>query len=68
MQEFYRTYHKSHSVYADYQNQVAKWEETYGEEEESKQEKLHERIQNYQKKIVERQTERDTYSRDRGTR
>ena len=29
VQEFYRIYHKSHSAYADYKRQIAKWKKDY---------------------------------------
>ncbi len=51
VQEFYRTYHKSHSAYADYQEKTSKWEENYGNK--STNDSVHKRIQNYQKAVSE---------------
>ena len=36
VQEFYRIYHKSHSVYAKYREQAAEWEKTYGEDNQKR--------------------------------
>ncbi len=53
MQEFYCTYHKSHSVYAKYSEQVDEWEKTYGEDNQ-KQDKwaVAEGLKNPSKKAV----------------
>lgn len=53
MQEFYCTYHKAHSVYAKYSEQVDEWEKTYGEDNQ-KQDKwgVAEGLKNPSKKAV----------------
>ncbi len=66
VQEFYRTYHKSHSAYADYQEKISKWEENYGNK--STNDSVQKRIQNYQNAVSERQSENITKKKDRGAR
>ena len=66
VQEFYRTYHKSHSAYADYQEKISKWEENYGNK--STNDSVHKRIQNYQNAVSERPSENITKKKDRGAR
>ena len=41
MQEFYRIYHKSHSAYVDYMEQVANWEKNYGENSQRQDKKVY---------------------------
>ena len=57
MQEFYRIYHKSHSVYADYREQVAEWEKTYGKDNQKQNKRsVLERLKN-QPKTAKTKTE-----------
>lgn len=47
VQEFYRIYHKSHSAYVDYMEQVANWEKNYGENSQRQDKKsVLERLKN----------------------
>ena len=66
VQDFYRAYHAAKNTYADYQDKVSKWEETYGSK--SKSDSVHKRIQNYQKEVAERQSENALQKKDRGAR
>ena len=66
MQDFYRSYHTAKNAYADYREKIAKWEENYGSK--SKRDSVHKKIQNYQKKVVERQSENTAQKKDRGAR
>ena len=66
MQDFYRAYNAAKNTYADYQNKVAKWEETYGTK--AKSDTLHDRIQSYQKDKSARQSEQIARRKDRGAR
>lgn len=68
VQEFYKIYHKVHSAYANYQEEVAKWKNAYREKADSKQKFIQERLQNYQKEIAGQQTERNIKGKDRGAR
>ncbi|MCM1224412.1 MAG: hypothetical protein NC548_59185 [Lachnospiraceae bacterium] len=66
VQDFYRAYHVAKNAHADYQEKVAKWEETYGTK--PKGESIHDRMQNYQRGESARQSERITQRKDRGAR
>ncbi len=66
VQEFYRTYHKSHIAYADYQEKTSNWKENYGNK--STNDSVHKRIQNYQKAVSERPSENIIKKKDRGAR
>lgn len=66
VQDFYRAYNAAKNTYADYQNKVAKWEETYGTK--AKSDTLHDRIQSYQKDKSARQSEQIARRKDRGAR
>lgn len=68
VQEFYRIYHKSHSAYVDYREQVANWEKTYGNAQNQKKESVYERLRNLQTESSDRQSEQIFESRDRGAR
>ena len=41
VQEFYRIYHKSHSAYVDYKEQVVRWKKRYGEDSERRDKKVY---------------------------
>ena len=67
VQNFYRAYHTAKNAYADYQEKVAKWEETYGTK--PKNDTIHARIQSYQRdQSSARQSEYSTKKKDRGAR
>ena len=69
VQEFYRIYHKSHSAYVDYKEQVATWEKKYGEDSQSQDKKsVLERLKKPPKKIADYQQQRIDKSKDRGAR
>ncbi|NBI91064.1 hypothetical protein D3Z45_10920 [Lachnospiraceae bacterium] len=59
VQEFYRTYHKSHSAYVGYREQEEKWDKTYGEgKHKQDRESVHERLKNPPKRKVDCQQQR----------
>ena len=71
VQEFYRIYHKSHSVYADYKEQVAKWEKNYGENSQRQDKKsVLERLKNPPERTSDYQQQKTIKDkeRDRGAR
>ena len=69
VQDFYRAYHTAKNAYADYQEKVATWEQTYGRNtQKPKKESLHEQLQNYQRGESARQSEQDSQRKDRGAR
>ena len=69
VQEFYRTYHKSHSVYAKYREQVAEWEKTYGEDNQKRDKRsVLERLKNPLKKTIDYQQQSAVKGKDRGAR
>lgn len=69
VQEFYRIYHKSHSAYIDYREQVAKWDKNYGENRQRQDKKsVIERLKNPPKKTADYQQQRTVKNKDRGAR
>lgn len=69
VQEFYRTYHKSHSVYAKYREQVDEWEKTYGEDNQKQDKRsVLERLKNPLKKTIDHQHQSAVKGKDRGAR
>ena len=67
VQEFYRIYHKSHSVYAKYREQVAEWEKTYGEDNQKRDKRsVPERLKNPLKKMTDCQQQSAVKGKDRG--
>ncbi len=51
VQEFYRIYYKSCNAYADYKEQEAEWDKTYGESNYSQgKESVYEQLKNRQRK------------------
>lgn len=69
VQEFYRTYHKSHSVYAKYREQVAEWEKTYGEDNQKQDKRsVLESLKNPPKKAADYQQQSAVKNKDRGAR
>ena len=69
VQDFYRAYHTAKNAYADYQEKISKWDETYGKiAQKPQKESLHEQLQNYQRAKSERQSEQVTQRKDKGAR
>lgn len=69
MQEFYHIYHKSHSAYVDYKEQVAEWDKAYGEDGQSQDKKsVLERLKNPSKKEADYQQQSEIKNKDRGAR
>ena len=69
VQEFYRTYHKSHSVYAKYREQVAECEKTYGEDNQKQDKRsVLESLKNPPKKAADYQQQSAVKNKDRGAR
>ena len=69
VQEFYRTYHKSHIAYAKYREQVAEWEKTYGKDNQKQNKRsVLERLKNPPKKVADYQRQSAIKSKDRGVR
>ena len=69
VQEFYRTYHKSHSAYIAYKEQVAEWEKTYGDDNQKQnKESVLERLKNPPKRTAAYQQQRTLKGKDRGVR
>lgn len=66
MQEFYQAYQKAKKAYLDYQDKVTKWKENY--ENKSKSDSVYKRLQNYQKEVAERQSDKTTQGKDKGAR
>lgn len=69
VQDFYKAYHSAKSAYAEYCDKSDKWEKSYGENTQwQDKESVHERLQNYQRENVNRQTEQISTNKDRGVR
>ena len=69
VQEFYRTYHKSHNAYIAYKEQVAEWEKTYGDDNQKQnKESVLERLKNPPKRTAAYQQQRTLKGKDRGVR
>ncbi len=69
VQEIYRTYHKSHSVYVTYKEQEAEWARTsYGSAQIEKKESVYKRLRNYRRENFDQQSEQIAYSKDKGAR
>jgi hypothetical protein len=69
VQEFYRIYHKSHNAYADYREQVAEWEKTYGENSQRRDKKsVLERLKTSLQKVANYQQQTTIKNKDRGAR
>ena len=69
LQDFYRIYHKSHSAYVDYKEQVANWEKSYGENSQSQDKKsVLERLKNPLQKVENYQQQKTIKNKDRGAR
>lgn len=65
-QEFYQIYNTAKHAYAGYQDKATKWEENYGSK--SRSGSLHKRIQNDQKEVEERPSDKTTQVKDIGAR
>ena len=69
VQEFYRIYHKSHSAYVDYMEQVANWEKNYDENSQRQDKKsVLERLKNPLQKATNYQQQIVIKNIDRGAR
>ena len=69
VQEFYRIYHKSHSAYIAYKEQVAEWEKTYGEDNQKRDKRsVLERLKNPLKKTIDCQQQSAVKGKGRGAR
>ena len=69
VQEFYHTYHKSYSAYIAYKEQVAKWEKTYGDDNQKQnKESVLERLKNPPKRTADYQQQKMIKGKDRGAR
>ena len=68
MQGFYTALKTSQNALYRYQEECAKWEETYGKKTTKRTETLHERIQRYKEKDDRQNTEQPYKSRDKGAR
>ena len=67
VQEFYRTYHKSHGAYIAYKEQVAEWEKTYVvDNQKQNKESVLERLKNPPKRTAEYQQQRRLKGKDQG--
>lgn len=69
VQEFYRTYHKSHGAYIAYKEQVAEWDKTYGDDNQKQnKESVLERLKNPPKKTADYQKQKNDRVKERGAR
>ena len=69
VQEFYCIYHKSHSAYVDYREQIVEWEKTYGKDNERQDKRsVLELLKNPPKKTIDYQPQGTVKSKDRGAR
>ncbi len=69
VQEFYRTYRKSHNAYIAYRGQEAEWEKFYGEDKQKQdKESVHERLKNPPKRTADYQKPKTVKNQDRGVR
>lgn len=69
VQEFYRTYHKSHSAYTKYREQIAEWEKICGEDNQKQDKRsVLERLKNPLKKTIDYQQQSAVKGKDRGAR
>ncbi|MDE7200712.1 MAG: MobA/MobL family protein [Lachnospiraceae bacterium] len=64
--DFYKSYHTAKTDYIAYQEKVADWEKTYGKK--IPKDTLYNKLQNFQKKTMNRQSDKATRSNSRGTR
>ncbi|MDE6312248.1 MAG: MobA/MobL family protein, partial [Lachnospiraceae bacterium] len=69
VQEFYCTYHKSHSAYIAYKEQAAEWEQTCGDDNQKQNNKsVLGRLKNPPKRTADYQQQRTLKGKDRGAR
>lgn len=69
VQEFYRIYHRFHSAYVDYKEQIAEWEKTYGKDNQKQHKRsVLERLKNPPKRTTDYQQQRTNKSKYRGAR
>ena len=68
VQDFYTAFYTAKRATETYQNECAKWEESYGEKATPKAETMHEKIQRYKEKVDRQNASQPYKSRDKGTR
>lgn len=64
--DFYKSYHTAKTDYIAYQEKVADWEKTYGKK--IPKDTLYNKLQNFQKETMNRQSDKATRSNSRGAR
>lgn len=68
VQDFYTAFYTAQRATDTYQNEYAKWAETYGEKATPKAETMHDKIKRYQEKADRQNANQPYRSRDRGAR
>ena len=68
VQDFYTAFYTAQRAIDAYQQECAKWDETYGEKATPKAETMHEKIQRYKEKADRQNANRPYQSRDKGAR
>lgn len=68
VQDFYTAFYTAKRATETYQNECAKWEESYGEKATPKAETMHEKIQRYKEKVDRQNASQPYKSRDKGAR
>lgn len=67
--DFYKDFAAAKTAYADYQERMDKWEESYGINAQGQEkESIYKRLRNYQRENIDRQAKQTSKSRDRGAR
>ena len=68
VQDFHTAFHTAQRATDTYQQECAKWEETYGEKATPKAETMHEKLQRYQEKADRQNANQPYRGRDTGAR
>ena len=68
VQDFYTAFYTAKRATEAYQNECAKWEESYGEKATPKAETMHEKIQRYKEKVDRQYANQPYRNRDKGAR
>lgn len=68
VQDFYTAYHTAKRAIEAYQNEYAKWEETYREKVTPKAETMHDKIKRYQEKTDRLNASQPSRNRDNGAK
>ncbi len=67
--DFYKTFAVAKTANAEYQEESDRWEELYGDNaQRQEKERIHKRLQNYQRENADRQTIRTSKNKDKGAR